>query len=97
MFERGAREISQTRERSEVSLSAFFAWVWSHVRARSKERQLRLCETLSLGEKRFLAVVEYDHEKFLLAGTAQSVSLLRCLNGNAGARGETVALETDPE
>jgi flagellar biogenesis protein FliO len=97
VFESGSREIPKTHQAHGASLGALFAWVWSQVRARSKERHLRLCETLSLGEKRFLAVVEYDREKFLLAGTAQSISLLRCLNGASGARGETAALETKPE
>jgi flagellar biogenesis protein FliO len=44
-----------------------------------RSRRLRLCETLSLGEKRFLAVVECDHRGYLLAGTADHISLLRCL------------------
>jgi flagellar biogenesis protein FliO len=44
--------------------------------ARRRERRLRLCEMLALGDKRFVAVVEYGQEKFLLAGTPQNISLL---------------------
>ncbi len=40
------------------------------------ERQLRLCETLPLGEKRFLAVVEFKQEKLLIGGTSHSLVLL---------------------
>jgi flagellar biogenesis protein FliO len=40
------------------------------------QRQLRLCETLGLGERRFLAVVEFEQQRFLIAGTASSVALL---------------------
>jgi flagellar biogenesis protein FliO len=47
-----------------------------------RERRLRLCEMLSLGEKRFIAVVEYGQEKFLLAGTPQNISLLKRLDMN---------------
>jgi flagellar biogenesis protein FliO len=42
-------------------------------------RRLRVCETLSLGEKRSIVVVEYDSHKFLLAATPQNISLLHCL------------------
>jgi len=42
-----------------------------------REKRLRLCEMLSLGEKRFVAVVEYGSEKFLLAGTPRNISLLK--------------------
>ncbi len=46
------------------------------VRIRKNPRRLRVCESLSLGEKRLIAVVEYDKQKFLIGGGAQSVSLL---------------------
>jgi len=42
-------------------------------RARKK---LRLRETLSLGDKRFLAVVEYRRQEILLAGTSSSITVL---------------------
>ena len=41
-----------------------------------RPRNLRLSETLSLGEKRFLAVVEVGHQQFLVGGSGNSVSLL---------------------
>ena len=40
------------------------------------EKLLRLTETLSLGERRFLAVVEVEQQKFLIGGTSSSVCLL---------------------
>jgi flagellar biogenesis protein FliO len=49
-------------------------------------RRLRLCETLSLGEKRFLAILECDHRTYLLAGTPDSVALLQCLDDHSQAR-----------
>ena len=39
-------------------------------------RRLRLCESLSLGERRFVAVVEFDRARFLVGGTAGSLVLL---------------------
>lgn len=39
-------------------------------------RRLRLEETLALGERRFVAVVEFEQHRFLIGGTATSLSLL---------------------
>ena len=39
-------------------------------------KKLRLRETLSLGEKRFLAVVEYRHQEIVIAGTASTITVL---------------------
>lgn len=53
-------------------------------------RQLYLREALSLGERRFIAVVEFERQKFLIAGTGSSVAMLTALP-NAGSAKE------DPE
>jgi flagellar biogenesis protein FliO len=45
----------------------------------NRQRSLRLCESLSLGEKRIVAVIEYDDQRYLLAATPQNVSLLQSL------------------
>ncbi len=37
---------------------------------------MRLCETLPLGERRYLALVQVDGERFLLGATGHSLSLL---------------------
>jgi flagellar biogenesis protein FliO len=52
-------------------------WQWLTALGRSHpSRQLRLQETLALGERRFLAVVEFERQKFLIAGTGNSVAML---------------------
>ena len=48
---------------------------------RRAPRRLRLCETLALGEKRFIAVVEFDHQQFLVGGGSGSVNLLARVGG----------------
>lgn len=45
------------------------------LRVRPAVRRLRVCESVSLGEKRLVAVVEYEGQRFLIGG-AHSVSLL---------------------
>ncbi len=62
---------------------SFLTRMVSLASAHRRERRLRLCEMLSLGEKRFVAVVEYGQEKFLLAGTPQNISLLKRLDANS--------------
>jgi hypothetical protein len=53
---------------------------WLSTRARPwgarQQRQLRLCENLALGERRFLSVVECGRQKFLLGGSANSLVVL---------------------
>ncbi len=50
------------------------------VRMHRRERSLRVCETLSLGERRFLMVVQFEQRKFLIGTTSQSISLLQRLD-----------------
>ncbi|MGA2717366.1 MAG: flagellar biosynthetic protein FliO [Candidatus Acidiferrales bacterium] len=39
-------------------------------------KRLRLCETLSLGNRGYVAVVRYHDQQFLVGGTSSSVALL---------------------
>jgi flagellar biogenesis protein FliO len=50
--------------------------VFARLQKSKAERQLRLCETVSLGDKRFVAVIEVGPQRFLIGGTTHSVSLL---------------------
>jgi len=43
---------------------------------RRTPRRLRLCESLPLGERRFVAVVEFEAARFLVGGTPSSLVLL---------------------
>jgi flagellar biogenesis protein FliO len=63
------------------SSSRFRAWVvavFERLRrlSRRPEKCLRLCETLTLGERRFVAVVEFERTRFLVGGTPSSLVLL---------------------
>lgn len=64
-------------------------WHWLAVRGRPwgarRQRQLRLCENLALGERRFLSVVECGQQRFLVGGSANSVAVLAELEGEATA------------
>jgi len=62
-----------------VALKNIWQWTRHAVKAR-KVRRLRVCETLSLGERRFLAVIEFDRQEFLVGGSGNSLELLARLH-----------------
>ena len=64
------------------------AWQWlTRNRAFGAEKQLRVVETLSLGEKRFVALLQVEGRKFLIGGGASGVSLLTPLDAASDADG----------
>jgi Flagellar biosynthesis protein, FliO len=57
------------------------AWTWLQKSNRfSNAKQLRVAETVSLGEKRFVALIDVEGQKFLVGGGASGVSLLTQLD-----------------
>ena len=82
MFAWNSAEAAQHTKTASSRLAAILRRIFSMAVSNRRERRLRLCETLSLGEKRFIAVVEYGKQKFLLAGTPQNISLLQSLDEN---------------
>lgn len=54
------------------------AWNWTQHKLKSHQvkKRLRVCESVSLGEKRFIAVIQVDGEQFLVGGSSTSVSTL---------------------
>jgi flagellar biogenesis protein FliO len=52
------------------------SWALKRIKVQPNRKTLRLCENLSLGEKRFVAVIQVESERFLIGGAAGSVSLL---------------------
>lgn len=67
----------KTRKQSlwNMWLNRVLAWLKSG-KLSGKERRLHVRETVSFGEKRFAAVVEYEGHSFLIGGTASSICLL---------------------
>jgi flagellar biogenesis protein FliO len=68
------------------SLGPLLSALWTRARGAfasvnvgRRQRHLRLCESLSLGEKRLIAVVQFDNQRFLVAATPQTISLLQSL------------------
>lgn len=73
------------------SLAAFrkaFNRAFNHIRRLGNgvlsvhnSRRLKVLETVSLGEKRFVSILQIDGEEFLLGGSASSVVVLAKLDG----------------
>ena len=84
-------------EAAGSKLASFLGRIVSLASAHRRERRLRLGEMLSLGEKRFIAVVEYGEEKFLLSGTPQNISLLKRLDSNDDRTNVTIPKGPNPE
>ena len=60
------------------------AFSWLHRKySLSTTKQLRVAETVSLGEKRFVAIIHAEGQKFLIGGGASSVALLTQLGSLA--------------
>lgn len=59
-----------------------------------RTRRLRLRETLSLGERRLVAIVECDEREFLVGATGQTISLLARLGDAAAA--SNASFEEEP-
>jgi hypothetical protein len=58
-------------------LGSLFSWIRGGAPAR---RQLRLVETVPLGEKRFVAIIHAQGRKYLVGGGASGVALLTSLD-----------------
>lgn len=72
------RAVCQTISPPETSgliLKNLWRRVIAAVGAR-KPRRLRVRETLSLGERRFVALIEFDRQEILVGGTGNSLEVL---------------------
>jgi flagellar biogenesis protein FliO len=85
------RSIPSSRTSPFELLRALFGRVSSFSRGRvwrRRPRRLRICETLSLGNRGYLAVVSYGRREFLLGGTTNSIALLAQLSAAPAAERE---------
>ncbi len=74
-------EVSLSSLRTSTGLlSRIWGWIQVRRMARPSTRRLRVAETVSLGEKRFVAVVQVDGRHFLLAGGPTNIALLAQLD-----------------
>ncbi len=68
-----------------ADLAKLWRWFLIKRQIQVSSKRLRVVETASLGEKRFVAVLHVDGAQFLIGGGANSVSLLASLESASGA------------
>ena len=59
--------------RISALLSARLGAIW---RSQKKRKALSIRETASLGERRFVAVIQFERQRFLIGASPSSVTLL---------------------
>lgn len=74
------------------STRLFEAWKWltRHSRgvlARGASRRLKVAEIVSLGEKRFISILQVDGEQFLIGGSPSTIVLLAKLEARSESPG----------
>jgi flagellar biogenesis protein FliO len=60
-------------------LTGWIGQLFGGLSAKRKERKIELCETLSFGDRRFVALIAVEGQKFLVGGASNSISLLTSL------------------
>jgi flagellar biogenesis protein FliO len=63
-------------------LSRLWNWFRERQAARSNSKRLQVAASVSLGEKRFIAVIQVDGQQFLVGGGATNVALLASVAAN---------------
>jgi hypothetical protein len=106
-----ARTFSRTFTRTSTLAAARLRVLWRSViwrsllcgtwvrRARSKRKTLSIRETAALGDRRFVSVIQFERQRFLIGSSPSSVTLLAQLpdeSANGEVAGE-VAVEGSPE
>lgn len=82
-----AEQPSANRRASQSKYPQILARLWTWLQKQhtfSAKKQLRVSDTVSLGEKRFVALVHIEGQKFLIGGGSSGVSLLAELTNEAG-------------
>jgi len=91
----GHRSLWAAVGRMFTVLTAHAVSVQRGLKRRRSGRRLRLSETLSLGEKRFLAVVQFQRQEFLVGGTGNSIALLARLDPPGGTPDSRDGIQED--
>ena len=76
----------------QAGLRSLLGW-WGQKKLQHRKR-LRVCESVSLGEKRFVAVVEVGDEQYLVGGSSHSICMLAPLGVALDAPRDTLSLRS---
>jgi|SRR5208283_2290646 len=67
------------------------SWLWRSLvgRARGKHKALAVRETAALGDRRFVSVIQFERQRFLIGSSPSSVTLLAQLPAESAGDGAT--------
>jgi hypothetical protein len=82
-----ARLLSSARKGAGEQISRSWKSLRAQQIARSSSKRLQVVATVSLGEKRFVAVIQVDGKEFLVGGGATNVALLAQLGAGKSFNG----------
>jgi len=83
------REVTK-KKRADPKPSIVGRWLGDLIHGRLKfvqEKKLRVVETVSLGEKRFVTILQVEGRKLLIGGSSSNVALLASLDDAASPVG----------
>lgn len=63
----------------------------------ASERNLKIIETLSMGDKRSISMIQMGNSRFLVGNTAQQINLLMALPDSVSLNSESEALPESPK
>lgn len=78
------------------SVTGFLGGLFRGVAIKRRERTLQLCETLPLGDKRFLAVVRVQQQQFLVGCAGNSINLLARLSSSSDPAEAVIEIKKEP-
>src|SRR6202521_6438640 len=74
-----ARTFTRTSKLAAARLKCFWrSAIWTSLirRAGNKRKTLSVCETAALGYRRFISVIQFERQRFLIGSSPSSVTLL---------------------
>lgn len=71
-----------------VRLQAFWRTLIGRAGIRRQRRTLAVCETATLGDRRFVSVVQFERQRFLIGSSPTAVTLLAQLPDEVASSGE---------
>ncbi len=71
-----AHLLTEHGQAAATQVRALWAWLERKRSSHFAARRLHLAETLSLGEKRFVSIIEVDGTQYLIGGSSGNVQLL---------------------
>ncbi len=81
-FQQLARSVRQTFLPFVRHFIATLCWVRKNVRVTRSVKRMRISESVGLGDKRIVALLEIDGQSFLIGASSNSVSLLAEMKPN---------------